>query len=123
MCHEIFDLQFFHDLNPSGPLINRLKYFPIRFRFSRDIQILKSSAVCCTPRSQAPQCASHCRVNLPGVHHTAELSDEQFSPRSQTPQCASFCRVNNLSSVCFNLKFYECYFSVMPKDINMKLTL
>ena len=27
VCHEIFDLQFFHDSNPSGPLINRLKCF------------------------------------------------------------------------------------------------
>ena len=37
MCHDIFDLHFFHDSNPSGPLINRIKYFPIRFRFRRDI--------------------------------------------------------------------------------------
>ena len=36
VCHEIFDLHFFHDSNPSRPLINRLKYFRIRFR--RDIQ-------------------------------------------------------------------------------------
>ena len=27
MCHENVDLHFFHDSNPSGPLINRLKYF------------------------------------------------------------------------------------------------
>ena len=25
-CHEIFDLYFFHKSNPSGLLINRLKY-------------------------------------------------------------------------------------------------
>ena len=35
--------------------------------------------------------------------------------------------VNNLLSVCFNPKFYkyyyEYYFSVMPKDINIKLIL
>ena len=24
-CNEIFDLNFFHESNPSGPLINRLK--------------------------------------------------------------------------------------------------
>ena len=29
---------FFHDSNPSGPLINRLKYFRIRFRFRRNIR-------------------------------------------------------------------------------------
>ena len=103
VCHEIFDLQFFHDSNPSGPLINRLKYFQIRFRFRRDIQILKKlrivhptvesdsavcvytvesdSTVCITLRSQAPRCASHPRVKwwtvlkkLRGVHLTAESS-------------------------------------------------
>ena len=31
MCHEIFDLHFFHDSTPFGPLINRLKYFRIQF--------------------------------------------------------------------------------------------
>ena len=49
--HEIFDLHFFHDSNPSRPLINRLKYFRILFRFRRDIRILKK---------------------LRGVHPTAE---------------------------------------------------
>ena len=38
VCHNIFDLHFLHDLNPSGPLINRLKYFLIQFRFRRDIR-------------------------------------------------------------------------------------
>ena len=32
----------------------------------------KSSAVCITPRSYAPWCASHHGVKLHGVHHTAE---------------------------------------------------
>ena len=27
VCHEIFDLHYFHDSNPSRLLINRLKYF------------------------------------------------------------------------------------------------
>ena len=31
---------FFHDWNPSGPLINRLKYFQIRFKFRRNIWII-----------------------------------------------------------------------------------
>ena len=30
VCHEIFDLHFFHDSIQSRPLINRLKYFRIR---------------------------------------------------------------------------------------------
>ena len=33
VCHEIFDPYFFPDSNPSRPMINRLKYFRIRFRF------------------------------------------------------------------------------------------
>ena len=36
-CHEIGELEFFYDSNPSRPLIHRLKYFRIRFR--RDIRI------------------------------------------------------------------------------------
>ena len=103
VCHEIFDLQFYHDSKPSGPLIHRIKDFRIRFRFRRDIQTLKkalrcaslrgiqlrslhhtaesSSAMCIPPRSQviksfpkAPRSASHHGVRLRGVHHTAESS-------------------------------------------------
>ena len=37
MCHESFD-PFFHDSNPSGPLINSLNYFRICIRFRRDIR-------------------------------------------------------------------------------------
>ena len=37
VCHEIFYIHFFHDSNPSGSLINRLKHFRICFRFRRDI--------------------------------------------------------------------------------------
>ena len=36
----MFDLYCFYDSNPSGPLINRLKYFRIRFRFRQDVQSL-----------------------------------------------------------------------------------
>ena len=94
---------FFHDSNPSGSLINRLKYFLIRFRFRRDIRIFKK---------------------LHGVHPTTE-SDSALCiiPRSRAPWCASHSGVNNLISVCLNPKFYECYFSVMPRDINMKFLL
>ena len=78
VCQETFDLHFFHDSNPSRPLINRLKHFLIQFRFRKDIQIFKklsgvhhtaesSSAVCIISRSQAPWCASHRRVKLRGV--------------------------------------------------------
>ena len=88
VCHEIFDLHFFHDSIPSRPLINRLKYFKIRFRFRQDIRILKKlsgvhptaesdSAVCIIPRSQTPQCASYRGVRLCSVHHTAESDPAQ----------------------------------------------
>ena len=70
VCHEIFNLHFFHDSNPSGPRINRLKYFLILFQFRRDILIFKKlrgvwhtaesdSAVRNTPWSQAPRSATH----------------------------------------------------------------
>ena len=41
-CHEIFDLYFFHESNPSGPLINRLKWFCLKIRIREDIQIRSS---------------------------------------------------------------------------------
>ena len=54
-----FRPQFFHDSNPSGPLINRLKYFRIVFLFRRDIRIFKkllgvhpTAGPKCTQRSQ-----------------------------------------------------------------------
>ena len=93
---------FFHDSNPSRPLINRLKYFRIGFRFRRDIQIFKKhwcasfresdSSVCIKGCSQVPKisekplrCASHWGVKLCGVHHTAESSSAVcITPRSQT---------------------------------------
>ena len=103
---------FFYDSNPSWPLINRLKYFQIRFRFCRDIQILKKlrsvhptvesdSAVCITPWSQTPRCASYHGVKLPGVHRTARSQVTNFSKnsavcipmRSQALRCASHRRV------------------------------
>ena len=31
LCHKIFHQYFFNDSNPSGPLINRLKYYWIWF--------------------------------------------------------------------------------------------
>ena len=124
---------FFHDSNPSGPLINRLKYFRIRFRFRRDIKILKKlcsvhptaesdSTECIILLSQTPWCASYRGVRLRGVHHTVESwkqgiwknSAVCIPLQSQNPWCASYRRVSNLPSVCFDWKFYDCYISVMP---------
>ena len=96
---------FFHDSYPSGPLINRVKYFRIRFQFRPDIQIFKklsgvhhtaesSSTVCIPPQSQAPRCASYRRVKLCGMHPTTESSSTVcIIPRSQAPRCASLNRV------------------------------
>ena len=50
--HEIFDLHFFHDSTPFGPLIHRPKYFPSWVRIRWDI------------RSQSDLC---------GVQHNAEI--------------------------------------------------
>ena len=112
VCQEILDLQFFSWFEPTWAPDKQAEKFSNSFRFRRDIRIFKK---------------------LRGVHPTAESSDEMFSknsavcipPQSQTLRCASYRRVNldNLSSVCFNQKFYECYLSVMPKDIHMKLIL
>ena len=60
VCHDIFDIYFFHDSNPSGPLINSLKYLLFQFRFRRDIQIFKK---------------------LSGLHHTAESDSAGGEPK------------------------------------------
>ena len=112
VCHEIFDLHFFHGSNPFRHLINRLKYFQIRCRFCRYIQIYKSSAVCIILQSQALRCSSYRRVKFRGVNPTKESSSAVcltpwsqviksfffnfavcISLRSRTPRCASFRRV------------------------------
>ena len=76
---RVFRPSFFYDSNLSRPLINRLKYFRIRFPFHRDIRIFKNSVVCIPPRSQTPRCASYRGVKLHGVHHTAESITYQVS--------------------------------------------
>ena len=54
VCHEILDLNFFHDSNPSGPLKNRV--FSNSVSISPRYSITKfekfDSEVCMTPRSQ-----------------------------------------------------------------------
>ena len=65
---------FFHDSNPSRPLINRLKCFWIRLQFRWDIRIFK----------KLHGCASHCGVRLCGVHHTAEASNKYKKFLSQS---------------------------------------
>ena len=81
---DFLPLSFFHDTNPSEPLINRLKYFWIRFCFSWDIESQSClcgvqltaeiiSAVCCTPLRWYPRYVAHCWDDLLSVKHTAEM--------------------------------------------------
>ena len=76
VCHEIFDAYIFHDLNPSRPLINRLKYFRIRFQFRRDIwsQISKNLT---------QQCASKIIFFIKFF----SLLIDVFTPKSISPDC------------------------------------
>ena len=71
VCHEIFALHFFHDSNPSRPLINRVKYCWIWFRFRWDIQIFKK---------------------LRGVH--PPTAESNWTLRSQTEHCGVKIEIN-----------------------------
>ena len=113
------DLYFFPDSKPSGPLINRLKYFEFFFdfeifKFLRNSAVESISAACITLLSQSPQCTSHPTVNLCGVMHATRTisavcitlwshafqilkkknSAVCITPPSQSPRCASHRRVN-----------------------------
>ena len=104
---RVFRPPFFHDSNPSRPLIDRLNYFRIRFRFHRDIRILKKlRSVHPTAESDSamciiPQCASYCGVRLRSVHYTTESDSavgitpqiHENKASEKTPQCVSYCRV------------------------------
>ena len=46
-----------HESNPSGPLINRLKWFCLKIRFRGDIQILSS-------KNSTPRCDNLRGVNI-----------------------------------------------------------
>ena len=111
MCNEIFDLYFFHDSNPSGSLINRVKYYRIRFQFRRDIRSQSSKKVFSfmidvfTPKRISPDCTfkSNQRLSkisiltqryaawLLGVMRTAELDSKVWCiPQILTPWCAHY---------------------------------
>ena len=45
-CHEIFGIFLFHESKPSGPLINRLKWFCFKVRFRGEIREKFDSAQC-----------------------------------------------------------------------------
>ena len=99
VCDEIFDRYFFHDLNPSGSLISRLKYFRI-LEFHRDIKIFKklcSVHPTAVSRKQNTVClktlprASHRRDRLCSVHPSLKSSFATcIIPRILAPLCASY---------------------------------
>ena len=134
VCDEIFDRYFFHDLNPSGSLINRLKYFRI-LEFHRDIKIFKklcSVHPTAVSRKQNTVCpktlprASHRRDRLCSVHPSLKSSFATcIIPRILAPLCASYQWVSNFvhTNSLFDPKFYKFFFSVMPQDITLKIIL
>ena len=81
--------RFFHDSNPSGPLISRLKYSVlILSRYS--ITKLSVFAVSNTLWRRSLQCATHCGDDPHGVQHTTEIIFAVCNiPRRLSPRCAS----------------------------------
>ena len=61
-CHEIFVIFLFHESKPSGPLINRLKWFCLKIRVREDIRKIGDSALCYPAQSR-----TLCRLTLRGV--------------------------------------------------------
>ena len=65
-------LEFFHESNPPGPLINRLKWFCRKIRFREDFRIFGSQNL--TRRSD-----SQCRVTyFANISAKTNLSGKQF---------------------------------------------
>ena len=99
---------FFHDSNPSSPLINRLKYFQMQFWFCWDFRIFKKlRSVHHTAESSSAVC-----IIAWGVHPSVEswkkvskITSVCIIPPSQTPRCVSYRGVSNLPSVCLIRNF------------------
>ena len=93
VCDEIFDRYFFHDLNPSGSLISRLKYFRI-LEFHRDIKIFKK--LCSVhPTAVSRKQNTVCLKTLPRASHRRDrlcsLQSAVCIPQwSQASQRASY---------------------------------
>ena len=81
-----FRPSFFHDLNPSGPLRNRPKYFRILFWFRQDIQSRSS-------KNSTPQCAWHQGVNILGLANQIFFLEifsfmiDVVTPKRISPNC------------------------------------
>ena len=84
VCHKVFDLRFFHDSNPSGPLINRLSISP---RFS----IIKLSLVAFKGRIRSnPFRGEHINQERKDLKYKILVYRETFL----SPRCAAHRRDN-----------------------------
>ena len=86
VCHEIFDLHFFHDSNTSRPLISRLKYLWIRFRFRQDIKSQSS-------QNLTLWCTCHRGIKILGLANQNiflqifSFMIDVFTPKRISPDC------------------------------------
>ena len=77
---------FFHDSNPPELVINRLKYFRIKFRFPQEIRSQNS-------KNSTPWCAWHRGVKILGLAnqnfflHNFSFMIDVFTPKRISPDC------------------------------------
>ena len=95
MGNKIFDLHFFHDMNPSRPLINKHKYFRIQFRYSVTKFENFDSSVCMTPWSQNFKFSKSTFYTF----ILFSLMIDVFAPKRISPDCPfkSNWRLTNIS--------------------------
>ena len=118
--NEIFDLQFFHNLNLPVPLTNGLKYFWFVLRIRWVIQILSpkiDSPEYQTPASQSPQGIIPRQVSLPWVSYPGKsISLGYYTPANQSPRGIIHWRVNKKSAKKW-LPGYDTPASQYPRGI------
>ena len=98
----------FHESKPSGPLINILKWFCLKFRFREDIREIIDSAQANTAQSRTPR-----RLTLRGVGLRAVLACEEFC-REQfclcRPLLALIKKTKNVKNICELLQHGTTFF-------------
>ena len=85
-------------------LRNKWNYFQIFFRLCRDIQIFKKL-----------HCVNHCRVSLPGVHHTAESDSEVCIIPYRIKLCDVHYTMDASSAVCITSQSQTAHCSARIK--------
>ena len=88
-CHEIFEIFLFHESKPSGPLINRIKWFCLKVRFHGEI-CEKFAAQANTVRSQTLR-RLHCPESKIEMFANPKLA---YTARSQTNFLFFFENIN-----------------------------